>query len=168
MFTINSSQTRPVSYQTTSSVKIPDSYSYFYLNSEINIDENLNSSTIKIFSTLDKYYSGTYYLVFYFKNLSTTIQNVANEIRSKLDILNSDYSLSVNYFYNATDNESIFYLKSYLISNFIRYLYAYPYTMQFNFTFDDFYSAVFTKTLTFSLRINYPYSLDINYVMCKK
>lgn len=168
MFTITSSQTRPVSYQISSSIKLPDSYSYFYLNNIVEEDQNSNVTEITLFSNLKQYYSGTEYLVFYFKNLSTTLQNVENEIKNNLSILNFDPRASINYFYSSTDNESIFYIRSYVLDNFVRYLYSYPYTLQFNFTFDNFNAIIFAKTMTSSLSVNYPYSLDISYVMCKK
>jgi len=166
MFTIASTQVREPNFYSDVSISIPLSSSVYKIFTYT--ETNLNSSSITLFTSSSQYYSGSEYLIFTFNNLSVTEIDAKNELTSKLEFLNFDPNKRIYILKNISDNESTFYIKSYTIDNFVRYLNSYPYIIQVNFTFDSIDVYALAKTRTTSLTINSNRYTDINYVICKK
>lgn len=168
MFTITSSQVRPVTYHSTSSIQLPTGYSYLPLETEVN-KESSTSSWVKIFSVDNLLYNKLYNLVFYFTNISIPINDAVNRINNSLSLFNLMSTINIEAVYNETDGENVFYISGNSLESSLKYLLQrYYLLLHFNFDFDYFRAALFTKSMTISLQSYSSNKVNIKYILCKK
>jgi hypothetical protein len=165
MFTISSSQGRVVNFSVDQNIQLPTSYSNFLIFTSYSV--NSGNTEISFFSSAYQYYSSNEYLFLKFKNLSVDVLSAKNEIVNKLYFLNFDQNKIIYSLKNITDNEVNFYIKSYTIDNFVKYLSNFPYVIKVNFLFDEIEAYALSRTFSNSLTVNSFDSGDRSYNICK-